>query len=490
MTDAANDSRARILRGPLAWETFRFGFPLALGMALQTTFNLVDAWLVSHLGAEEVSAAVGAMGICDQLTAVGTIVAYGVSTATATRLSQAVGRPAETEELRKQNQDDAARTAGQSLLIIGVLSLLFAVVGWGGSGFLVRTIIGAKGAVADVAEATMRIMIGGSFSIFFLLHLTTMQRALGASKTPVSMLVLGNAINVALAVVFIFGDTESAPYLAWGRPIARLLHVPRLGMIGAAWATVLARSVVLLPTVLVLVARWKDLLQRKYLVPISKELRVLLSLAWPSSAQFVVRIAAMLVLHSIVARNFTTATDQTATVAMGLVFRPDTMVLFVAMGWGSAAQTFVGFHVGAGDFARAKRAAGMLAAWDVLTNVALAYAFIRYGGALLGVFCKEPAPIALGMRYLVTVAPAYLPLGLAIVLANGLAGAGETRLTFSLDLLVLLLAELPLCLLLGATPDGLFRGLALANGVLGAVYLVVFLRGRWLPSHGARPEVA
>jgi MATE family multidrug resistance protein len=175
---------------------------------------------------------------------------------------------------------------------------------------------------------------------------------------------------------------------------------------------------------------------------------------------------------------------------MGLVFRPDTMVLFVAMGWGSAAQTFVGFHVGAGDFARAKRAAGLLAAWDVVTNIALAYAFVRYGGTLLGVFCKEPAPIALGMRYLVTVAPAYLPLGLAIVLANGLAGAGATRLTFALDLLVLLLAELPLCLLLGATPDGLFRGLALANGMLGAVYLLVFLRGRWLPSHGATPEVA
>src|SRR6185295_17633231 len=42
----------RIVSGPLALSVARFGAPLALGMALQTTFNLVDAYLISRLEPE------------------------------------------------------------------------------------------------------------------------------------------------------------------------------------------------------------------------------------------------------------------------------------------------------------------------------------------------------------------------------------------------------------------------------------------------------
>ena len=39
---------ARILAGPLPFEVARFGTPLALGMGLQVTFNLVDAYLIAY----------------------------------------------------------------------------------------------------------------------------------------------------------------------------------------------------------------------------------------------------------------------------------------------------------------------------------------------------------------------------------------------------------------------------------------------------------
>ena len=44
-------ARGRILDGPLAKSLLTFGAPLALGMGLQTTFNLVDAYLISRLDA-------------------------------------------------------------------------------------------------------------------------------------------------------------------------------------------------------------------------------------------------------------------------------------------------------------------------------------------------------------------------------------------------------------------------------------------------------
>src|SRR5262245_4334344 len=46
------DPRVRILKGPLALEVARFGAPIAVGMGLQTLFNLVDAYLIGHLEPE------------------------------------------------------------------------------------------------------------------------------------------------------------------------------------------------------------------------------------------------------------------------------------------------------------------------------------------------------------------------------------------------------------------------------------------------------
>src|SRR5262249_35298518 len=133
-------------------------------------------------------------------------------------------------------------------------------------------------------------------------------------------------------------------------------------------------------------------------------LREIARIAWPSSAQFVLRIAAMLLVNSLVARFFTTAADQTATTAMGLVFRLDTMALFVAMGWGSAAQTFVGQNLGAGHGDRVTRAGWITAAYDAATSAVLMWLAFGAGEAILGMFDPDPAPLAIAVEYLRTVA--------------------------------------------------------------------------------------
>src|SRR4029079_5321764 len=85
------DGESRIVSGPLAREIARFGTPLALGMALQTTFNLVDAYLIARLPSGEVGAPGGVIGSGDRVAAPGTIVSYGVSTAAGALLSQRKG---------------------------------------------------------------------------------------------------------------------------------------------------------------------------------------------------------------------------------------------------------------------------------------------------------------------------------------------------------------------------------------------------------------
>ncbi len=472
----------RILDGPLARELARFGTPLALGMALQTTFNLVDAYLVAQLPSAEVGPAIGALGICDQVAAIGTIMSYGVSTAAAALVSQ-----------HKGAGDNAAiqKTAWQSLLIVCALSVVFGVLGVVGAGPLVRDVIGAKGDVAVVATRYLRVIVGGSFTIFFLLQLTTIQRALGSSKTPVLLLVAGNVLNVALAILLIYGPGPAPAPLSWGAPIARMLGIPRMGMLGAAWATIIARAFVLLPTAIVLFRRHGIVWPPRGARGVDgREMRRLLTMAWPTSAQFLLRICAMLLVNSIVARAFTTEGDQTATTAMGLVFRLDTMALFVAMGWGSAAQTFVGQNVGAGHVRRAARSGWIAAAYDALTNVGLIAAVFFAGEQILRIFDDDPGPVGLALLYLQVVAPSYLGLGVGVVLGNAMAGAGATRTTFLIDVAVILGFQVPLCVLLvwafGASIHTLFRCVAATNVASCILYAIVYARNGWQGSAVSR----
>ena len=471
----AADRESRILSGPLPLEIGRFGAPLALGMALQTTFNLVDAYLIARLPSAEVGAAVGAIGICDQVAALGTIVSYGVSTAAGALLSQRKGA---------EDQQGIQRAAWQSMIIIAGLSLVLGLAGGFGAGFIVRDLIGAKGEVASVATSYLRVMTAGSFSIYFLLQLTNVQRALGSAKTPVALLVAGNIFNVLLAVILIFGPGPAPRYFGWATSIASALHVPRMGMLGAAWATILARCLVLVPITVILIRRFDVFPPKGQRGPDWKEIRRIASIAWPSSAQFFLRIAAMLFVNSMVARFFTTQDDQTATTAMGLVFRLDTMALFVAMGWGTAAQTFVGQNLGAERRIRAIKSGWITMGYDAVTNILLVALVFAYGEAILRVFDDEAGPVAIALQYLHVVAPSYVALGAGIVLGNAMAGAGATRTTFAIDAAVILALQIPLCILAVALGHGsiraLFQCVAVTNVASAIVYCVVYARGTWL----------
>ena len=376
-----------------------------------------------------------------------------------------------------------------SLWVLGVMGAIFAFVGLFGAGFLVRDLLGIKGAVADVTVPCLRVLFCGNFTIFFLLHLTTVQRALGSSKTPVALLVLGNVLNLVLAVPFIYGPEGAPPAFAFGNTIARVLHIPHLGLVGGAWATVIARVVTLVPITWLLIRRF-PMLRRppgadgsRGRIPLDRvEIKRMLGLSWPSSAEFVVRIVAMLVLASFVARVLTTEHDQSAQSAMGIVFRLDTMVLFVAMGWGNGAQTFVAQNLGAGAIDRAKRS-GVIFALYAAASLAIFSVWLGVSGrSVLAFFDSEPQVLGHAVSYLDAVRLAYPALAFAIVLANGITGAERPKVALVVDAVVLG-GAFPLLLGLSSFGEASLTRYgtiyALINASLGVVFYVVYRRVRF-----------
>lgn len=465
----------RILRGGLPLEVARFGAPLALGMGLQTTFNLVDAYILGRLEPVKASAALGAIGICDQLAAIGTILSYGLSVATAAILSRQVGAG---------DSQGVRRAAWQSLLLVLFLSAAFGLVGIVFAEGVLRDLVGAKGRVLAEGVSYLRIMIGSSFSIYLLLHLTTIQRALGSSKTPIGMMVGANALNFLLAVLLVYGPGPAPPVFSWGPPVARALGLPRMELLGAAWATVVARTVFLLPTLYTLTARFGVFQRTDWVLPDFSAIRHIWRIGWPTSAQLVIRITAMLVTHSMVARAYTTDTDQSATTALGIVFRLETMALFIGLGWGSAAQTFMGQNLGAGDPGRAKESGWYATLYNALMMAVLALIYRVETPAIVSFFDDARAVVEMARQYVLWVGPSYVFLGIGIVLGSAIQGAGATRVTLAIDAVLVAAFQLPLSLLVvfgwHLGPARLFQVVALTYVLYAVAYARSYSRGRFL----------
>lgn len=464
----ANESTHHLLRAPLAPAVLGFGLPLALGMGLQVTFNLVDAYLVSRLEHDEASAALGAIGICDQLAALGSIVSFGYTTAAATIVSHRDG---------SGDRNGARSVAWQSSLVVTVLGLAFALVGILGSHWLMADVMGVHGLVLSLGAEYLRVIVTGNVTIFLLLHWTSLQRALGSSKTPILLLIASNAINLVLAVLLVYGPSQAPPAFAWGPPLAEALHIPRLGLLGAAWATVLARLIVLLPVFLIGVYRF-DFFRKQTRRALSWRLeKELWSLAWPASTQLVVRVTAMLAVQALVAHWFTTATDQTATTALGVVFRLETMALFVGLGWGSAAQTFVGQNLGAGDPLRAKRSGWLAAAYNCTMMALLSAIYVFFGHSIVEFFNRDPAVVRLAYGYMRLVGPSYIGLGFAVVLGSAMQAAKCPTRALQLDLLVLaglLLPSATAVALWGKDPMQMYWVICVAYTAFAPVYAIAY----------------
>jgi Na+-driven multidrug efflux pump len=317
--------------------------------------------------------------------------------------------------------------------------------------------------------------------MFFLLHLTTIQRALGSSKTPIAMLVGANVVNFFVAVLLVYGPGPAPPVFAWGPKVAVALHLPRLELMGAAWATILARAVFLAPTIVILVRRFGLFRRPSWARPSADVLGRIWTIGWPTSVQLMVRIAAMLVMHSIVARAYTTEVDQSATTALGIVFRLETMALFVGLGWGSASQTFVGLCLGAQKPRRAKASGWYATAYNGVMMAALALVYRVAGERIVAFFDGTPAVIAFAVDYIRWVGPSYVAMGVGIVLGSAIQGAGATRQTLALDALVVFCLQIPASLLVvfgwNLAPIRLWQVLGATYVTYALLYVASYRRG-------------
>jgi putative MATE family efflux protein len=438
-------------------------------MAFHSLFNLVDLYIVGQLPESDV--AIAAATIPSLVNSIPMILYNGVVNAGIALVARRTG----VGNRRRGNYE-----AGQGILLSVLLGVLLGVPPYL---FARQICVGfdATGLVLDQATAYLEVVSLGTVTMFLLLQLTGALRAAGNSVLPMVLLVGANILNVVLGVWWVFGG------FGW----------PRMGVVGAAWATVVSRGVACVPALLALYRGFAGLQIRRFAVRLST-LRQILAIGIPGCGQLMIRILQYLYLLKLAAVASPKSMVTAAQAAFGIGVRLDMFAVFSGLGWAAAASTVVGQNLGAGKRERAVRASWVAVGLDAATMLIFAAAYVIFADPLIRFFGRDVgevdmgAVVSIGRTYLGLSSAAYVYMAVGLVLSQAMAGAGSTRPSLVIELLGYVVLGVPLAWFVAANADALggLRALwfaTLATHLAVAVaYVVWFRRGTWATAGGLR----
>jgi len=448
MAEAGNGNN-RLTDGHLLHGILGLAGPMFVSAVLQNVQTLIDLFWVGRLG----SRAVAALAISGTTLMLLFPLIIGMAAGTMAMVSRRFG---------EGDVEAASEAGGQSL----ALALVFGVA-TGLTGYVLSrricVLLGATPQVADLAEAYLQISFLGSFTVFLLFIGNTILQAAGNAVVPMLTMIAANLLNLVLDPILIFG----------------LLGMPRLGIRGAATATVTAQLVTALAVMAVLCSGKLTIhVNLRSWRPRPALAARLLRIGFPGTGQMLSRSLMALVLMRIVSGCGTAAVA-----AYGVGLRFHMILLMPAFALGNAAGTMVGQNLGAGKPWRAQAAAWLAAAIDAGITIVCAAAIAGWAPGLMRLFAADPEVIATGAAYVRTTSFFYVFVGVAIVLGRALIGAGDTVPPMIFTIISLWGFQVPLALMLSRRfeppTQGIWWAIACAVTVHGLLVAAWFLLGRW-----------
>lgn len=443
-------SLSQRLRADLAGADFRRVLDLALPAVGEQTLNmavgLADTFMVGHLGA----ASVAAVGLSNQAVMLVTT----FFAATATGVTALVARHVGAREPERAN---TITHQGYLLAaLFGALAMAFGLT-------MSRPTMQALQAPADVIDggATYLRVVALTFPLAAWLFVgNAALRGAGDTRTPMLIMLIINAINIAVAYAAIYG---AGP-------------LPALGVTGSAIGAAVARGTGGLLVTLILWRGHAGLrLRLRQLAPNVVQIRRIANIGVPAGAEQLLMRGAQTAFAATVA---TLGTQAFA--AHQISLQVESLSYMPGFGFAVAATTLVGQGLGARDPRRA-RADGLLAQRLAIAVMAcMGVIFFLFPAPIIGIFINDPQVVQAGVWPLRLVAFSQPALATSMVLGGALRGAGDTRTTLLITGGGLWIVRLPLAWLL-----------APRLGLIGAWIAMIsdlFVRGSlaWLRFRGDR----
>jgi putative MATE family efflux protein len=437
--------------GPILGVLITLAVPIVATNVFQSLYQLIDTFWVGRLGAD----AVAAVSLSFPITFLMISAGGGLSIAGAILVAQTFGAG---------EQRAADHAAGQTLLVVGVVSAVLSVAGYLLSGPLVEFFQPTE-IVTEMAVEYLQVTFLGLVAVFVYFVFQALLRGVGDVKTPLVIVGATVVLNFFLDPLLILG---------WG-------PVPGFGVVGAAWATIAAQGLAgAVGLALLFSGRYGVHVRVRDMAPDRALVLKILRLGVPSSVEQSARALGLAVMMLLVA-SFGTS----AIAAYGIGARILSFVIIPAMGLAMATSTVVGQNVGARKDERAIGSARLsMVAGFVALSAAGVVLWLLAEPIVAAFVPGEPEVIRMGTRFMHIMAPTFGLFGVQMVMGGALAGAGNTMASMMLSILAFWVLRFPVAWVLavpaGLGPDGVFWSFPVSNVLAGGIALGWFMRGNWI----------
>lgn len=444
-TDEGKRMEGNLTKGPILKTLTKLAIPIMASSFLGTLYNITDMAWIGLLG----SKAVAGVGVGGMFTWLSQGLAAMARMGGQVQVAQCIGRG------ERDRAHGFAQAAVQLATLMGmayaVISLLFTrqMVA-----FFQLTDLEAQTAALSYTKIACGLIV---FS-FLTLTMTGLYTAQGDSKTPFLANLIGLVTNMILDPVLILGP---GPF-------------PKLGVVGAAIATVTAQAIVMTMMILGVIIQKKENVLKgiRLTAKIPKEyLGGLCRIGIPTAIQGMAYCAISMVLTRMVSAY---GAEAVATQRVG--GQIESISWNTADGFAAALNAFIAQNYGAGKMDRVRK--GYRASlWTVgIWGLLISFVFICFPQAIADIFFHEPKAVATAVGYLVIIGFSEAFMCVELTTVGALSGLGRTRLC-SIISITFTSARIPLAIILGGLIglSGIWWALSVTSIIKGIIFTCTFL---------------
>lgn len=434
-----------LTKGPILKTLTKLAIPIMASSFLGTLYNITDMAWIGLLG----SKAVAGVGVGGMFTWLSQGLAAMARMGGQVQVAQCIGRG---------ERDRAHGFAQAAVQIATLMGMAYAVISLLFTRQMVAFFQLTDPEAQTAALSYTKIACGLIVFSFLTLTMTGLYTAQGDSKTPFLANLIGLVTNMILDPVLILGP---GPF-------------PKLGVVGAAIATVTAQAIVMMMMILgVLIQKKENVLKGiRLTAKIPKEyLGGLCRIGIPTAIQGMAYCAISMVLTRMVSAY---GAEAVATQRVG--GQIESISWNTADGFAAALNAFIAQNYGAGKMGCVRK--GYRASlWTVgIWGLLISFVFICFPKAIADIFFHEPKAVATAVGYLVIIGFSEAFMCVELTTVGALSGLGRTRLC-SIISIAFTSARIPLAIILGGLIglSGIWWALSITSIIKGIIFTCTFL---------------